>query len=217
MDTLPPYAIVLDDHPLVGRGMGQYLRTVVPELDVVTATRWHEVPRICALRGWPRLLIADVWLADGHCLDALARWRGEGHDCPWMAVSGDDDPGVLARVRAAGASGFVHKQASPETFGAAFKAVLGGRDWFVTAQDPGTVVGAPRDWPVTPRELGLTPRQGEILALVLRGLPNKRIALQLDIAESTVKEHVTGILERLGVRSRVEAITALRGRRLELS
>ena len=52
---------------------------------------------------------------------------------------------------------------------------------------------------------------------MLQGLPNKRIASQLDIAESTVKEHVTGILERLRVRTRVEAITLLRGRRLELS
>ena len=71
--------------------------------------------------------------------------------------------------------------------------------------------------PVTPADLGLSARQGEILALVLQGLPNKRIALQLNIAESTVKEHVTGILERLRVRTRVEAITLLRGRRLELS
>ena len=69
---------------------------------------------------------------------------------------------------------------------------------------------------MTPVELGLSARQGQILALVLQGLPNKRIASQLDIAESTVKEHVTGILERLRVRTRVEAITLLRGRRLEL-
>jgi len=60
----------------------------------------------------------------------------------------------------------------------------------------------------------MTERQGQILALLLRGLSNKRIAIGLDIAESTVKEHVTAILQRLGVRTRVEAITHLRGRRL---
>ena len=58
--------------------------------------------------------------------------------------------------------------------------------------------------------------QGEILALVLRGLPNKRIALMLGLSESTVKEHLTGILERLGVKTRMEALTQLRGRRLVL-
>ena len=66
-------------------------------------------------------------------------------------------------------------------------------------------------WPDTLTDIAVI----AILSLVLRGLPNKRIALQLGIAESTVKEHVTGILERLGVRSRVEAITLLRGRHME--
>ena len=73
-----------------------------------------------------------------------------------------------------------------------------------------------RDLPVTPTELGLSMRQGEILALVLQGLPNKRIALQYDLSESTVKEHMSAILLRLGARTRVEAITRLRGRRLVL-
>ncbi len=64
----------------------------------------------------------------------------------------------------------------------------------------------------TPRFQRLTPRQGDVLALLLQGLSNKRIALALDIAESTVKEHVSAILQRLGVRSRVEAITSLHRR-----
>lgn len=52
----------------------------------------------------------------------------------------------------------------------------------------------------------LTAGQGDVPALLLQGLFNKRIALALGIADSTVKEHVSAILERLGVRSRVEAI-----------
>ena len=149
----------------------------------------------------------------------MSRPRVHGPTCAgsaWLAISGDDDPAVVTRVQAAGARGFVHKQAPPETFGAAIKAVLGGAMWFapVPASRPAAV--APREWPVSPAELGLTLRQSEILRLVMRGLPNKRIASQLGIAESTVKEHVTGILERLGVRSRVEAIAHLRGRRMEL-
>lgn len=217
MDLSPPYAIVLDDHPLVGRGMAQYLGSVLPELEVAMATQWREVPLLSVQRGCPRLLMADVWLAEGPCLDALTAWRQGCADTVWLAVSGDDDPTVVDRVRAAGARGFVHKKATPETFGAAIRTVLEGRSWFEPASSGEAAGGAQRSWSVSPRELGLTPRQGEILALVLRGLPNKRIASQLDITESTVKEHVTGILERLGVRSRVEAITLLRGRRLELS
>lgn len=218
MNQAVSYVIVLDDHPLVGRGMAQFLQSVVPTLDAVVVTQWGELAQLLANRGDPRLLVADVWLADGPSLEALQQWCRAHPATPWLAVSGDDDPTLERRVQAAGARGFVNKASSPERFGQAFQAVLGGGQWFKQATEAPSpqAAGAPRTWRVSAQELGLTPRQGEILSLVLRGLPNKRIALQLGISESTVKEHVTGILERLGVRSRVEVITRMRGSRLEL-
>ncbi len=216
MTSPAPYAIVLDDHPLVGRGMAQYLQSIAPQMGVSVATRWSEVLQLRSEKGDPAILVADVWLAHGNGLPFLEQWVRECPGSPWLAVSGDDDPTIARRVRAAGARGFVHKQASPEQFGAALQAVMGGGQWFAPDLAPAPIAPAPRAWAVSPQELGLTPRQGEILRLILRGLPNKRIACELGIAEATVKEHVTGILERLGVRNRVEAITALRGRRVEL-
>lgn len=217
MPALPPYVIVLDDHPLVGRGLAQYLQSLRPELDVRALTAWDDVPALIQAKGCPRLLVADVWLAEGNSLTALTRWREQCPGTPWLAISGDDDPSIGQRVRQAGAHGFVHKQAPPAVFGEAFAAVLAGAQWFGPDAVSGATGHRAREWTVTPAELGLTARQGEILELVLRGLPNKRIASALGISESTVKEHLTGILERLGVRSRVEAMTRLRGRRLELT
>ena len=212
MPSTPPYAIVLDDHPLVGRGMAQYLQAIRPELPVRVATAWAEVQRWVEASGCPKVLVADVWLADSNSLAGLAHWRSQCRHTPWLAISGDDDPLMLQQVRSAGAQGFVHKQAPPEVFGRAFAAVLAGREWY----EPGTLANgqSPRERTVSPADLGLTPRQGDVLALVLRGLPNKRIAVMLELSESTVKEHVTGILQRLGVNSRVHAITLLQGRRL---
>ena len=206
---------VVDDHPLVGRGLAQYLQSFAPQWQVSVATQWSEVLQLRSDKGNPALLVADVWLAQGNCLPFLEQWARECPGSPWLAVSGDDDPSIARRVRAAGARGFVHKQAPPEQFGAAFQTVMAGGQWFdaALARPPAP---APKAWSVSPQELGLTPRQGEILRLILRGLPNKRIALDLGITEATVKEHITGILERLGVRNRVEAITALRGRRVDL-
>ncbi|MDM7941390.1 MAG: response regulator transcription factor [Hydrogenophaga sp.] len=215
---MPPssYVIVLDDHPLVGRGMAQYLQSLHPALTVCVAASWDEVQDLLQSGGCPLLLVADVWLADSSSLGSLAQWRLHCGETPWLAMSGDDDPSVHLRVQGAGAQGFVHKQATPEVFARAFAALLAGQRWF----EPDAAHPAPahrsREWAVTPAELGLTPRQGEILALVLRGLPNKRIAHTLDVSESTVKEHLTGILERLGVKTRVEILTHLRGRRLVL-
>ena len=209
-----PYAIVLDDHPLVGRGLAQYLYAVRPDLLVHVATAWPEVHQRVHGSGCPQILVADVWLANSNSLATLAQWRSQCTGTPWLAISGDDDPLLQARVRSAGAQGFVHKQASPDVFGMAFAAVLAGGQWFETSTL--AVEHQPRAWAVTPAELGLTPRQGDILELVLKGLPNKRIALMLCVSESTVKEHLTGIFERLGVSGRVQAITHLRGQRLTM-
>lgn len=212
-----PYAIVLDDHPLVGRGMAQYLQSVCPELGVRTATSWNDMLLLVQVHGCPRLLVADVWLAEGNSLPLLAQWHAAHPGIPWLATSADDDPATSRRVRAAGAQGFVHKQSTPDTFGRAIVTVRDGGQWYEPAGTPGTKGPAKREWQVTPGELGLTHRQGDILALLLKGMSNKRIALTLDITESTVKEHVTAILDRLGVRTRVEAIMALQGRQVVAS
>ncbi len=74
---------------------------------------------------------------------------------------------------------------------------------------------APREIRLAPADIGLTPRQGEILALVLDGLPNKPIASSLHLSEHTVKEHLTAILQKLEARNRVELIAKLRGVRID--
>ena len=216
MSPSSPYALILDDHPLVAHGMAEFLRARMPQMDVVVASGADDLLRWVGTRGTPAIVMVDFWLAEGSALGLIAQVRAHCPGTPIAVISGDDDPAVMAQARQAGAQGFIHKQAAPDTFGLAVEALLGGLVWF----EPGQIGSQPprsRDLPVTPAELGLSARQGQILALVLQGLPNKRIASQLDIAESTVKEHVTGILERLRVRTRVEAITLLRGRRLELS
>ena len=212
---MPPYALILDDHPLVARGVAEFLRSRLPHLEVAVAAQADELESLIEARGAPAIALVDFWLAEGASLGLIARIRTL---CPATAVavmSGDDDPAVIDQVRAAGAQGFIHKQEPPETFAQAIQALLGGLAWFT----PGANAQRParsRELPVTPAELGLSVRQGEILALVLQGLPNKRIAQQYALSESTVKEHMTAILQRLGARTRVEAITRLRGRILVL-
>ncbi|BEP93624.1 response regulator transcription factor [Acidovorax sp. sif1233] len=212
---MSPYALILDDHPLVARGVAEFLRLRLPYLEVAVAGCADDFLPLVATRGAPAIALVDFWLAEGAALGLIALVR---EHCPGTAlavVSGDDDPAMMERVRQAGAHGFIHKQTPPEIFAQAVEALLGGLAWFVPAP-PGNQPPRSRDLPVTPAELGLSVRQGEILALVLQGLPNKRIALQYDLSESTVKEHMSAILLRLGARTRVEAITGLRGRRLVL-
>lgn len=215
MSPSPTYVLILDDHPLVASGIAHFLKSIQPDLTIELAGSWIAGERLMQSRGQPELLIADIWLEDGNSLQQLTAWRERFPGTPWLAVSGDDDPTTAHRALRAGADGFVHKRASPDEFGRAVTALRHGERYF-PAQHSSALQRQPsaKDWPVTPTELGMTGRQGQILALLLRGLSNKRIAIGLDIAESTVKEHVTAILQRLGVRTRVEAITHLRGRHL---
>jgi DNA-binding NarL/FixJ family response regulator len=208
-----PYVLVVDDHPLVARGLAHFLRSASPGVSVVSVTRWSEALAMVREHGCPSVMVADVWLGDDSSLAALGAWREACPNTPWLAISGDDNPNLQEQVRNAGAQGFVHKQESPEIFAQAFQTVMRGEPWFVQGA-PLSAAGAPTRSDATPSVLAeLTPRQNDILALILRGLPNKRIGSELGISESTVKEHVSGILDKLGLRTRVEVITLLHQRR----
>ena len=209
------YAIVLDDHPLIGQGIAQYLQGARGDLPVRVTTAWAQAQQWIKAGGCPEVLVADVSLADLNSLTAFAEWRSQCRGTPWLAICDEAEPLIMQQARSAGAQGLVYKRASPEVFSKAFAAVLAGRQWF----EPWTAADQqrPRDRTVAPADLGLTPRQGDVLALVLRGLSNKRIASTLGLTESTVKEHMTGILQKLGVSTRVRAITFLRGRQLTVA
>lgn len=208
----PTHVYVVDDHPLVARGLTHFIQPFCHGLTVVSMTSWEDAMQQVEAGGAPALLIADVWLGAASTLASADQWHSVCPQTPWLAISGDDDPTLPARVREAGAQGFVHKQAAPEVFAQAVQALLRGDPWFASLDAEARMAQREPDFAVP----GLTPRQGEILALLLRGMPNKRIATELGITEATVKEHVTGVLARLGVRTRIEAITALSHRRRPL-
>jgi len=208
-------ALVLDDHPLSASGIADFL---LSHCGFGTARSVSNVAEFWVALDPAKplsLAVVDFWLPDGASLSLLVELKQRCPTTRLLAISADDDAAVLDKVRLAGADGFLHKQESPEVFGRAVAALLQGDSWF-----HGGVKFAGREFPnkelpVTAAELGLTARQGQVLAMMLKGLPNKRIALNLSLSEQTVKEHVTGILERLDVRNRIEVITKLRGRRLE--
>jgi DNA-binding NarL/FixJ family response regulator len=106
----------------------------------------------------------------------------------------------------------VLKNEAPELFGEAVQALMNNQTWF---PEPHAEINE-KDSAIL-QKFNLTPRQGEVLQMMMRGLPNKRIASQLSISEPTVKEHISNILKKLGVNTRVEVITLLHGQRDESS
>lgn len=208
-------ALVVDDHPLVARGMAEYLTTHCGFAVARSVSGSAECLRFIESEGMPDLAVVDFWLPEGAALPLLNQLSKHWPAIRLLAVSGDEDAGVRRKAREAGAHGFLRKQEEPEVFAKAVAAVRAGKDWFPLVSAPLLPPDVARELPIHPQELGLTDRQGEVLALMLRGLPNKQIARQLNLSETTIKEHVTNILAKLGVANRVAAITRLRGRRIE--
>jgi DNA-binding NarL/FixJ family response regulator len=210
-------ALVVEDHPLVARGISEYLTTHCGFAQVQAVSGSEQCLSDIESADPPELAVIDFWLPEGAALPLLRHLAAAWPKLRLLVVSGDEGEGIERKVREAGAHGFLRKDAAPETFAQAVSVVRGGGIWF---PQPGAALlassGAVRELPLAPRDLGLTDRQGEVLSLVLRGLPNKRIARTLALSEPTVKEHITNIFAKLGVANRIEAITLLRGKRIDL-
>lgn len=210
------YALVVDDHPLVARGMTEFLRLHKQLADAVCVGTAQEALLTIARRGAPALALVDFWLADGATTHFVRDLQAMAPAVRVLMVSGDTHGAIVTKVRGSGAHGFLHKQQEPEVFTAAVDAVLAGGTWFGAPLPDAATAPLSREVPLHPSDLGLTTRQGQILALILDGQPNRHIAEALSVSEHTVKEHVTAILAKLEARNRVEAITKLRGVRLEI-
>ncbi|MDO5086191.1 MAG: response regulator transcription factor [Comamonadaceae bacterium] len=213
------YGLVIDDHPLVAQGTAVFLQACAGLADVALAADAQAVWAQLARRGAPRIALLDFWLDAGPARPLVQALRERCPGTPILVVSGDNRPGVQQAAQAAGAHGFVGKNQPPHVLGEAVRTLLQGGSWFtpLAPEQAGPGSGAGFDvLPTTPAELGLTDQQGVVLAHLLQGRANKRIAQAMALSEATVKEHVSAVLRRLGVRTRFEAMTRLSSQRLQL-
>ncbi len=156
-------------------------------------------------------MLIDFWLATGATDQLISLVRRRWPKTKILVMSGDDNPAIVGKVRACGAHGFISKKHPPSSFSDAVTALLKGDLWFDSEDAERTDLPSSRNVNVSISELGLTPRQGQILGMLLKALPNRRIADALSVSEHTVKEHVSAILSKLEVRNRIELIAKLRG------
>jgi DNA-binding NarL/FixJ family response regulator len=187
--------LVVDDHPLFRDGFAHMVRVLRPEWTLHFAD--NAVNALASLtKAAFDLVIVDVSLPgeDGFALfKAIANVSAT---VPQILISGRDDAAVRMRARSCGARSFIAKTAAPEMIVGTIDAVLGGGIVF------DTIKGG--EMPV------LTPRQTEVLMLLAAGHGNKEIRHRLDIAERTVRAHLTELFHLLGAHSRMQAIVRAR-------
>ncbi|QES58388.1 DNA-binding response regulator [Streptomyces venezuelae] len=209
--------LIADDQPLVRRGLALILGPD-PEFEVVGEA--EDGARAVALAHGlrPDVVVMDIRMPvmDGvKATEELARTLPETRV---LALSTFDmDEYVVAALRA-GAYGFLPKDISPEELIAAVRIVHTG-EAAVAPRLLSRLLSAyvrtpaqPRPWtsgtPLELTPLELTPRELEIWRLMATGLGNAEIAAELDISVSTVKNHITGVFGKLGVRDRAQAVIA---------
>ena len=205
-------ALVVDDHPLFCDALAMTLRAVGGISRCATADslaaaldRLGEDPEI-------DLVVLDLTLPDVSGLDGLLRLRAAAPRLPVVIVSAIDDRRVIASALRAGAAGFVPKHSPREVFRSALARLAEGEVFLpegMAMELDVAPLAAPHDEAIR-RLATLTPQQVRILELICEGRLNKQIAHELDIADATVKAHVTAILGKLGVQTRTQAVLLAR-------
>ncbi len=193
--------LLADDHPALRVGL-RVLLEQVPQVAVVgeAADGREALAQIEALQ--PDVAVLDCQLPGMAGAEVAEAVRREGLRTRILALSAYQDERYVQAMLAAGAVGYLLKDEAPGVIVAAVQAAARGQGWFspaIAAQ-----VGA---WMRGERQglASLTEREREVLQLVVAGKTNKEIALALAVAERTVEFHVTNILGKLSLASRVEA------------
>jgi len=193
---------VADDHPLFREGLRRALSTEPEMVLVGEAADGQEALALCA-RESPRVLLLDIAMprCDGYgVLEQLSRISPETRA---LVITAYAERAFEEKALAAGAAGFVQKDASVTTIVKAIRAVANGEVW---ATRVGTSRVLRRRGPSGEDRLfgTLTSREREILSLLGQGLRSRQIALKTGLSERTVAVHVANLTQKLGVRSRVE-------------
>lgn len=192
-----------DDHRVVTRSLQAYLESF-PDLQVVgTASSGEEL--LDHLAAWrPDVVIQDLLMPGGiDGLETTRRVLARAPDVRVVALTASTDDARMMGALRVGATGYVRKDAEPETLLAAVRAVAAGRTYI----DPSIGRLVPRG------EDGdeLTSRERDVLRQIALGRSNREIAIALHVSDETVKTHVAHVLAKLEVENRAQAaVQALR-------
>ncbi|WP_136709117.1 response regulator transcription factor [Agromyces sp. H66] len=195
---------LVDDHEIVRRGVAELLHRE-GDLEVVgeAGDVAHALPRIDATL--PDVALLDMLLPDGDGIALCREIRSRHPEIRCLILTAYDDDEAAMSAVLAGASGYVLKNINGSKLVDHVRAAAAGRNLLhagVTRQVATRAASEDRE---DPRFGSLNLRERQVLALIAEGLTNRQIGEQLDLAEKTVKNYVSGLLRKLGFERRTQA------------
>ena len=205
-----PTVLLADDHAIVTDGLAKILKDA--GYDVIGAVRDGQQLVEAAQRLRPDVIITDLSMPRMSGLDVLARLKSEPLESKVIVLTMHHDADLAADAIRGGASGFLLKESAGEELLAAVRHALDGKVYItptITKDVMGRMSGA-----AGAREPQLTPRQRDILRLIVKGQRMKEIAATLGLSTRTVEGYKYEMMETLGVTSTAELVRYALDRRL---
>ncbi|HWM04673.1 MAG TPA: response regulator transcription factor [Actinophytocola sp.] len=195
--------LVVDDQQLIREGIASLL-DIQPGITVVgmAANGKEAIERTLALG--PDLVLMDVRMPEMDGVAALAVLRRRAPDCKVVMLTTFDDEEYVVQALRAGAAGYLLKDLPAGELAEAVRLVHAGVHQLDDAAAR-HVAAALAGHPATPTTDALTTRETDVLRLIAAGATNREIAARLFLSEGTVKNHISRILGRLGLRDRTQA------------
>jgi DNA-binding NarL/FixJ family response regulator len=204
--------LVVDDHPLMADALCTSMQAINPDVEARVVDTIQGAMMALAEAFSPSLILLDLSLPDSdRSCGPLISLREEYPAIPVVVVSGESDKSKILECLDAGAMGFIPKTSGRDVLLQAIRLVLHGGIYVpkeaITSGTLPSSHATQQSKAAGQSAIGkLSARQTEVLRLLIRGLPNKLIARELDIAENTVKIHVSAVLREMGVSNRTQAL-----------
>lgn len=199
--------IIADDHPLFRAALQAALKQALDDPDIHEAGSIGALQNILEAVPAPDLILLDLHMPGAHGLSGLIYLRGHHPEVPVVVISATEDVQVIQRCIQHGANAFIPKSTPLDELRKATIQVLDGETWLPAD------ISLPDQTDTSELEeklSSLTPQQFRVLGMISEGLLNKQIAYELEVSEATIKAHITAIFKKLGVRSRTQAVIALK-------